>query len=184
MKETLVEIFVGMRTRLVVSNSVALIQLFKANADSLLRISFEKVIISKKVYEEVVISGKEKGYGDAFCIEDAVGDHIEVGELDDVHTSYAYKLQLTGLGMGECETIALAKQLEIPAILDEKGARKAAEYSGIEYFGTLYLIYHATRDRSISSKEAKLIIQKLVANGFRISPELYIKFETLLEELK
>ena len=174
----------GMSSSLVVSNSVVLIQLFKANADFLLGTSFEKVIISKNVYEEVVIAGKEKGYGDAFRIEDAVGDHIEVGELDGVHTSYANKLQLTGLGMGECETIALAKQMEIPAILDEKGARKAAEYSGIEYFGTLYLIYRAARDRSIPSKEAKLIIRKLIDNGFRISPELYIKFEILLEELK
>ncbi len=168
---------------LIISNSVSIIQLFKANAESILRTSFERVIISGKVHEETVASGKIKGYSEAFRIEEVIGDFVEVRELDTTHKSFANKLQAMGLGPGEAETIALAKQLEVPAILDDKSARKAAEYSGIKYFGTFYLIYHAAQEKHITPKDAKLTIQKLVANGFRTSPGLYIKFEKLIDKL-
>ena len=167
----------------IITNSVSLIHLFKANAESILKTSFEKVIISKKVYQETVISGKKKGYSDAFRIEKAIGDFIEVEDLETKYKSYAHKLQAMGLGPGEAETIALAKQLKVPAILDEKSARKAADYSGIEYFGTFYLIYRAAEKKPIPPKEAKLTVQKLIANGFRISSELYIEFDKLIDEL-
>ena len=48
--------------RYVVSNSVALIHIFRSNTVSLLESSFKKVWISPKVYRETVVVGKEKGF--------------------------------------------------------------------------------------------------------------------------
>lgn len=168
----------------VVSNSVSLIHMFKSGAEGLLKGQFKMIWIAPKVFDETVIRGKEKKFADAFRIEQAIGDYIEVKELDEDYRILAQRLREMGIGPGEAETIALAKMLDVPAILDDKNARKAAQYCNIRFFGTLLIIYDAIKTGSITPNEAKYYLKQLVNTGFRISIELYSEFVRLIEEME
>jgi len=165
-----------------VSNSVALIHIFKSNSQSILSASFNKLWISPWVFEEVVVKGKEGGHIDAFHIEENMGKLIEVKKLNKKHRELAKGIQKSGLGRGEAETISLAKQLNVPALLDEKGARRVAEYVGISYFGVLGLLVRLKRKGKISTEEAKEVVARLVQSGYRISTSVYLLFTESIEE--
>ncbi|NOZ58094.1 MAG: hypothetical protein GXO66_00725 [Euryarchaeota archaeon] len=167
----------------VVSNSVALIYLFKIREVALLKRVFECIKIPPTVYREVVEKGMEKGYTDAWRIREEVSELIEVVPLDEEAEDMASKLERSGLERGEAETIALARHLNLPALLDEKKARSAAEANGVAYFGTLSILLLSVKEVVLSAKEARAMVKKLVSAGFWLSPEVLSEFYSRLEDL-
>jgi predicted nucleic acid-binding protein len=77
--------------------------------------------------------------------------------------------------------LALAKELEGTAIIDEKPAREAGEVLGIEVRGSAYLVGLMMRRKKLKLGEAVQAIDKMISGGWRISTEDYIK---IVEELK
>lgn len=163
---------------MIVSNSVALIYLTKIGSEDILTKIFTTIYIAETVYTEVVEKGKEKGYLDAYRIEEL--SFIRVASLDAVHSKLAKKLEARGLEKGEAETISLAKQMDLEAILDEKKARNAAELMGVSYCGTLAVLIRGLKQRKITQTETKKLVDKIIKAGFRVSSEGLTDFSGIL----
>jgi predicted nucleic acid-binding protein len=76
------------------------------------------------------------------------------------------------LDLGESEAIALALELALPLIIDEKKGRKIALREGIKIIGLLGIVYLNIKKETISEKEAKEFLDNAVDNGYRISIHL------------
>ena len=159
-----------------VSNSTPLIFLAKIGRLNLLEKIFPEIIISNEVYSEVVIRGKEKGYGDAFLLEKI----IEKGAIT-VKPVKITNLKDLPIGKDELETIELARKLDIQHVLmdDSKGRRFARLYD-LEPKGTIWVLTKAFEDDLLSKSDLKSGITELVKCGFRIKEDLLIE---ILREL-
>jgi len=155
----------------VVSNSTPLIFLAKIGRLNLLKKIFSEIIISTEVYSEVVIKGKEKGYGDAFLIEKLV----ESGKISKKDIKIR-KFKDLPIGKGELETIELALELGIEHVLmDDAKGRRFARLNGLQTKGTLWVLTKAFEDDLLTKEELKSSITELVKNGFRIKEDILIE---------
>ena len=146
---------------MIISNSSPLILLAKINRLDLMKKLYKKIYIPMGVYKEVVVKGKEEGYGDAFLIENHVGEFIFIEKLDPEHMKESEKLNNV-LGSGESEAIALALQKKAETlIIDNLEPRKTAELKGIKCRSTPGVLLEALKNKVISHKEYKESIKKL-----------------------
>lgn len=76
------------------------------------------------------------------------------------------------LDQGESEAIVLAKELNLPLIMDEKKGRKIATQLGVRILGLLGIIYLNIKRTYLSQDDARLFLQTVREHGFRISQSL------------
>ena len=143
---------------MIISDSTTLIVLFDLDRLDLLSNIFTHISIPEAVYEE--ISVKSSIVLPSFMKVQKVTD----SELLDVLKNV--------LDLGESEAIALALELELPLIIDEKKGRKIALKEGIQIIGLLGIIYLNIKKKNINEVEAKEFLDDAVANGYRISTRL------------
>ena len=135
-----------------------------------------EIYIAEGVYEEV--------YRKGFC---RIGSHelqklINDGKVKIIKAKDEGKVKLLIdiLGRGEAETIVIALENQLIAVLDDRIARRKAENAGIEFFGTLRVL-RLLYDKGIISKDELIkSLEKLHNSGFRISQNV---IEKLLREL-
>ena len=82
---------------------------------------------------------------------------------------------------GEAEVLALAKELDAVAVVDDRVARAAAKIQGVRLEGTYGVVLRAVRKGSITTREAEETLDKLVSSGWRCDAELY---SALLKSIK
>lgn len=171
-----------MSDRNAVSDSTPLIYLAKLGRLGILRDVYGRVIVPKAVYEEVVKEGKDRGLPDAFVVERALDDWMQVLEVDpDVDRRFGFVDSNPGLDRGEKEAIKLCKQIDASFfIADDREARKAAKVLNIRTVGTCGTVVQAYRMGFYPRREAIQIIDELLGEGLRIGTEVYRR---LLEEL-
>jgi len=167
----------------IVSNSSPLIHLFKVGSGPVLKKMFKKVIIGPAVFNETVILGKFKGFKDAFLIESAVGDIISMVQPSDVMKKNMRRYEAMGLGPGEAEAIAIAKDKSLSVIIDETAARSIAGSEGVRYLGSLGILLMATRQGHMTKKLAKSTCRQLISSGFRLTSAVLIEFEDAIDGL-
>lgn len=143
---------------MIISDSTTLIVLFDLDRLDLLSNIFTHISMPEAVYEE--ISVKSSIVLPSFMKVQKVTD----SELLDVLKNV--------LDLGESEAIALALELELPLIIDEKKGRKIALKEGIQIIGLLGIIYLNIKKKNINEVEAKEFLDDAVANGYRISTRL------------
>lgn len=84
-------------------------------------------------------------------------------------------------GKGEAEAIALATEIgDCDVLLDDGKARKAAEYHGLKVVGTVGILLRAKQQGYLP--QIKSLLDRLIAQGFRISGEIYRKVLQLAQE--
>lgn len=129
--------------------------------------------ITPEVYREVV----ERGHGkpDARVIQDAVrSGQIKVYEVRDLKVTKALARHHE-IHPGEAETLAAAKELGIPAVVDDAEARAIAKAYGISTkTGTLFLLFKILALGSIKALECSALLDQLVQSG------LYVDSNTLI----
>lgn len=128
--------------------------------------------ITREVYKEAVERGQ--GRPDATAIRDAVGHaELRIYDIRDARLVAALRRHLE-IHAGEAETLAAAKELNVPAVVDEAEARSVAKMYGIQTrIGTLFLFFRLLTLRRIKAAEALRILDELVESG------LYIDSQTL-----
>ena len=85
------------------------------------------------------------------------------------------------LHLGECEALALARELDAVLLIDEREARRAAQQYGIAHFGSLRVLAEAKERGLILT--VKPVLDALIAAGTFISEGLYRTFlRTMGEE--
>ncbi|RLE85703.1 MAG: hypothetical protein DRJ67_08495 [Thermoprotei archaeon] len=153
-----------------VANSTPLIA--KAKAPYLLFEVYEEDIIPPAVYDEVAVRGLEKGYRDAGLVKAAV----EEGSIRVEEPSRSIEETLGCAPMlhrSEAGVTALALRHRACLVLqDERAARLVARALGPEVHGTLYVVMAAAAREVMPVEEALEMLNRLVAEGFRISVEL------------
>jgi predicted nucleic acid-binding protein len=161
-------------TQLIISDTTSLIVLEKQNQLSLLCKLFDTVIIPHAVYKELLIGLESDKTIKAFtCLK------IE-------NIVYSERLQdlLLILDQGESEAIELAVNKNLPLIIDEKKGRKIAKNFGLIVTGLAGILILATQKKVLSSIQSKMILEKSIQNGYRLSETLYKQIMNKLDSLQ
>ena len=167
----------------VVVDSSVLICLVKIGRLEILKELFHAVLITESVYEEVVIKGKLSGKSGISTIEKAIGSRW----IQMVPTSSRQKheasryLDKWGIGLGEAESIALAKSRGLPVILDDKNARRLARIMAIQYAGTAALLLRALQ-QGIIDKGAYFTSLRDLGQVMWLAPDVMAEMIRLAEE--
>jgi len=135
---------------MIVSDSTALIILFDLDRLDLLENLFEEIYITPSVLEEI-----------SFKYSIILPLFIKV--IKPKNSELFNSLQMI-LDIGESEAIALAQEMNLAIIIDEKKGRKIAKNMGIKVIGLLGVVY----------------LNKAISNGYRISNKMV---EDVLSEL-
>lgn len=143
---------------MIVSDSTTLIILFDLQRLELLSNLFDRVIIPSGVHGE--ITAKKSIEIPSFM------------EVQRVKPTELLEILHNILDRGESEAIALALELDMPLIIDEKKGRKIALREGVQIIGLLGIVYLNIKKKFLSINEAKVFLNDAVSHGYRIAPHL------------
>jgi predicted nucleic acid-binding protein len=130
---------------------------------------FSEIFMTEAVLEEIMVK--------AYNREDEK-KLIETIRTEKVRDPFAVKTLQTGLGKGESECIVLAKEIDADfVILDDKNARKIAEFLGLKVIGTLGILVLAHKKGIL--RNLKSVIDEMREKNFWIDNKLY---KRILEE--
>ena len=155
----------------VISDAGPLIALAKVDSLFIPKALFSRLQIPEAVWLEC----RQKAGEDSRRIEQAAHD----GWLSVVTQTVeqASRRFSPSLGSGEIEAMQLAlvtKQSLL--IIDDRLARRQAMQCGLEYIGTVRMLLLAEQ-RSVID-DAETVIQRMTANGYRISPRILQQLKT------
>jgi predicted nucleic acid-binding protein len=154
--------------RKIITNSTPLIVLSALGQLELLHHYFDEVIIPDAVWQEVVINGKNR----PGALEVRNCEWIRIQEVSDiiaVETLHLY------LGIGESEAIILAKELNLPLIIDDKAGRRTAKALDLSVTGTIGILLKGSEDNLVNMDET---VSGLISIGFRFDKETMTKMFT------
>jgi len=152
---------------MIVSDSTTLIILFDLKRLELLENLFDEVSITPIILEE--ISVKYPMVLPSFI-------KIERIKNDELFNALTRLLDL-----GESEAIALAKERNLPIIIDEKRGRKIAKNMGLKVIGLLGLVYLNVKQGFLTKDEAGCLLDDAIEHGYRIARKMV---DDVLEELE
>src|SRR5665647_428057 len=156
-----------------VFNSTPLIYLSKAGLSNIIENLKAEKLTSPLVKKEVVDKGKLKGIPDAIALE-KLFDRGVFKLCEPKDKTFLSQLSLTrGLHVADAQVLALAKEFDALAIIDDEVARKTAKVYRINYAGTPYILARAVFEEIISKEQAKLAVNDMVSAGWRCSLESY-----------
>ena len=151
---------------MIVSDATALIVLFDLERVDLLENLFEKIYLPEAVHRELTFQGAPE-----------LSDHFEIVAPKESELLATLKHLLDP---GESEAIALAKERNLPLIIDEKKGRKIARSLDLKIIGLLGVIYLNVKRGHLDRKEAEEFIESAMDHGYRISSALV---EEMLQSL-
>jgi predicted nucleic acid-binding protein len=165
-------------------NATPLIYLTKAGLSTVfVGLQGEKVT-SPTVKTEVVDEGKRKGVPDAIALEKLFeNDVFKVCKPKD-ESFLSRLLKTRGLHKADAEVLALARERDGFAVIDDEVARKTAKVYGIDYVGSPYVLMRAVCEGIISKDTAKQALNDMVFVGWRCSVESYAKITEVLEKIQ
>ena len=166
-----------------VFNSTHLIYLSKAGLSGIIENLQGEKLTSLLVKAEVVDKGKLKGVPDAIALEKLFENGVfKLCKPKD--TAFLSRLSETrGLHAADAEVLALAKECEGLAVIDDEVARKTAKVYRIDYVGTPYVLGRAVFEGFLSKEQAKLAVKDMVSAGWRCSLESYAKIMELIDKV-
>ena len=144
---------------MIVSDSTTLIVLLDVKREDLLSNLFDKLYIPKAVYDEL-----------NFKKDIELSSLFEVLEVQNKQK--VKELQLS-LDIGESEAIALAIEMNLPLIIDEKKGRKVAKNLGVKIVGLIGVLYLNIQRGYIKKQDAIEFLDLVISKGFRIDKKLY-----------
>lgn len=156
-------------------NASPLIYFCKVGFSEIFNEFTEKKYTSPKVVKEVVDEGKKIGAPDAFVVEQLIKNSI-VNVVSPKNREFIGLLnELPDLHEAEIQVLALAKELDGIAILDEGLAREVGIMYDIEVHGSAYLLIRLYQKKIITKEQTRETLDKMVAAGWRLSIEEYSK---------
>ncbi len=159
--------------KIIISDTTALIILAKTNQLNLLTGLIDKVYVPKAVMEEI----RYKNDIVKVLIENS--NFIKIREVSN--QKILDDIKKTNLDLGETEAIALALELDLRLIIDEKTGRKIAKEKGVKIIGLLGILEANFRLNLISYRELLYILDDFKRADYRLSSKLEKDF---LENLR
>ncbi len=166
-----------------VFNATPLIYMTKVGLCTILEELKNEKLTSPHVKREVVDEGKRKGVPDAIILEKMFKNKVfKVVETKNKEF-LASVLETKGLHITDAEVLAIAKERDGIAVIDDEVARKTARIYGISYVGTPYILMRAVFQGLVTKERAKQAINEMVFAGWRCSVESYAKIMEAIEKL-
>ncbi len=165
----------------VTSDAGPLIHLAKIGLLDLLRETYSTITIPLEVRAEAAGRGKEKGFADAFLIEEAIRTGwIQVVDVK-MPGEFLELCRHAGVDKGEAEVLRYAKENGGLALLDDEAPRDLARSLGIPVRGTLGVLVESVR-RGILTRQSALRKLDELSDLMYMSGELYRLTRRALEE--
>ncbi len=166
-----------------VFDSTPLIYLTKAGLSRVFKELEGEKLTSPLVKGEVVDAGRNRGIPDAVVLDKLFANGVfRVCEPTD-KPFLTRLLNTNGLHFADAEVLALAREHEGVAVIDDEVGRKTAKVYEIDYAGSPYVLMRAVCEGLISKAKAKQAVNDMVSLGWRCSVESYIKIMEVLEKL-
>jgi len=155
----------------VVLDSSCIIILSQIEKMDILEMLFSEIFVPEAVFKEFMV--KASGTED----ERKFREIIKIAKVKDF---LAVMTLQTDLGKGESECIVLAKEINADFIvLDDKDARKIAEFLGLNVIGTLGILVMAHKKGVIQN--VKSVIDRMREENFWMDNKVY---ERVFKEIK
>jgi predicted nucleic acid-binding protein len=148
--------------KIIIADSSTLITLLDTNNASLLFELFEEIIITDEVYEEITYNLYHKDRVDNYLLSNQF-------KLIAIEHNEMYEMLRKRLDAGESESIALAKKLQLPLIIDERKGRKIAKSMGVTIIGFVGIVLKLLEKKIITKSRAIKIVHQVEENDFRLS---------------
>jgi len=166
-----------------VFNATPLIYITKVGLNNILEDLRDEKLTSPEVKREVIDEGKHKGVPDAVVLEKLFKNNVfKIAEPKN-RKFLANLLETKGLHVTDAEVLAIAKELDGTAVVDDEVARKTARIYGISYAGTPYVLVRAVVQGLITKERAKQAVNEMIFAGWRCSVESYAKITEAIEKL-
>jgi len=166
-----------------VFNATPLIYITKIGLSKIFEDLKDEKLTSPHVKREVVDEGKRKGVPDALILENMFQNNVfKVVEVKNKKFLDSF-LETKGLHITDVEVLAIAKERDGIAVIDDEVARKTARIYGISYVGTPYILMIAVFQGLITKERAKQAINEMIFIGWRCSVESYAKIMGAIEKL-
>jgi len=143
---------------MIVSDSTTLIILFDMERIELLENLFEVVYIPPIVFDEINVKYPV-----------LLPPFMRIKQVKDMELFDTLKILLD---LGESEAIALAKEMDLSIIIDEKRGRKIAKGMGLKVIGLLGVVYLNVKKGFLTKDEAISFLDEAVNQGYRISQQM------------
>jgi len=161
-------------------DATPLIYLTRAGLASLIEAIPTRKFAARSVFREVVERGKGKGLVDAL----ALARLFEAGAITIADASDTVLLKSLARTRGfeepDAETLAIAKERDYRAVLDDLLARKVARTIGVDFVGTPYVIVLGIRQSLLIKEEGPNAVDRMIEAGWRCGPELYREISRLI----
>jgi len=148
--------------KIIIADSSTLITLLDTDNFPLLFELFEEIIITDEVYSEITYKFNHKKTIQYYLSTNKL-------QLQSIEDQEIYEMLIKRLDRGESQSIALAKKLELPLIIDERKGRNIAKELGIKIIGLIGIILKLMEKNIISKDRAIEIVQQVEENDFRLS---------------
>ncbi|MBI2578958.1 MAG: DUF3368 domain-containing protein [Candidatus Aenigmarchaeota archaeon] len=135
--------------------------------------------IPDSVYKEVVVKGFERKEPEAKYIDELIKK-----KLFAVRKPKTAARDIPFLSKADREVLALSKETESTAIIDELHASSIAEAQGIESHGSIYMLLRLLEKKIISKKETVNYLDRMVGFGFYLSADMYREVLNAIEKMK
>jgi predicted nucleic acid-binding protein len=149
----------------VISDSTTLISLLNIDRFEILFNFSSIIIIPHSVYQEVSCQFHAKKALDGYIADGQV-------KVKTVNSNNALDQLLIRLDLGESEAILLAKEENLPLIIDEKKGRKVAQELNLNTIGLIGILRIYKVKGLLSSSAINEIVNDLRQVDFRVSAQL------------
>lgn len=164
-------------------DATPLIYLTKAGLSKIFKELNEEMYTSSKVKMEVVDEGKRRDIPDAILLDKMFQNGVfNVKEPKD-ETFLKRLLETRGLNTADAEVIAIARELEGTAIIDDEAARKTAKIYGVSYAGTPYILMRSIKQGLITKERSKQALREMISSGWRCDIETYNRIMDVIEKM-
>lgn len=155
---------------LAISDATPIIHLAKIGKIKLLKKIFNYIIIPSKIYEEVLIKGKEFEKSEIFDIQKLVDEKfIKIKKISS-------QLEILNLDAGEKEALSLCKEMKIKTILiDDKEGFNLASILGLKPIRTTSLLLIFLDKCLIKFNEYENLLRELSKSGYFLDAITYNK---------
>jgi len=150
---------------MIISDTTIIITLINIDRLNILQLFTNKIYITQEVYEEVAC----RVYAKVILDEYIKNQFIEKRDATNrqIYNEFRYILD-----DGEASSIALAMEMNLPLIIDEKKGRRFAQRQGVEIIGLIGILRFLYIEGTLSKEEVEEIIKRLNSTNFRISSSL------------
>ena len=170
---------------MVVCDSGPLIHFSRIGKIGVLKQLFGSVSITDSTHREVVEEGRALRKAGVSAVEQAIEEGwIRVAKLEPRDIRRATRLaQDEPLDEGDAKAIVLALKSQTPLVTNDRMVVLSARALGVECLWTTTLLLRAVKARAVTTREALLMLQRLVETGLHMRLEVYESLRAAIQEL-